>query len=414
MSSSRKVSVVIDANWGDAGKGLIADYLASKADKPLVIRFNGGAQAGHTVVTPEGKRHVFSHFGSGTLAHAPSHLDYKFIINPIMFMREYKALTDLGLKPNISADYLCHVTTPYDMMLNQAVENHRGKMRHGSCGVGIFETILRSDSGYSLTYSSLQRNPRDITSRLEDIRTRWVPRRCAELGIDIKSLKYLHDLGMMRRFLDDWHQMLEICVPGALYTTQVADPHATDWIFEGAQGLMLDQDRKDMFPHVTPSKTGFSWLTRRGLASGEVDVYYVTRTYTTRHGAGPLPCELPKGEYPYPGVEPCKTNKDNEFQGSLRYGLIDFDILVGAIKEDLAVAHENGCKTKAHLAITHADQSDGMVKVCKDGSVIAYPCDSFAHDVLANVTNERAGGYLISRGPTRSDITSMKFGYDVL
>ena len=58
--------VIIGANYGDEGKGLISDYLVDREQAKIVIRFNGGAQAGHTVVTLDGKRHVFKHFGSGT------------------------------------------------------------------------------------------------------------------------------------------------------------------------------------------------------------------------------------------------------------------------------------------------------------------------------------------------------------
>ena len=73
-----KAYAVIGANYGDEGKGLITDYLCRQVENPLVIRFNGGAQAGHTVTTPEGIRHIFSHFGSGTLAGA-SYLSFEIL-----------------------------------------------------------------------------------------------------------------------------------------------------------------------------------------------------------------------------------------------------------------------------------------------------------------------------------------------
>src|ERR1041384_2446319 len=87
---------VIGANWGDEGKGLITDYLAAKEpDSSLVIRFNGGANAGHTVVTPAGLRHVFGHYGSGTLAGARTFLSRHFICNPILCNREFRHLREL-------------------------------------------------------------------------------------------------------------------------------------------------------------------------------------------------------------------------------------------------------------------------------------------------------------------------------
>ena len=72
------LTAIIGANYGDEGKGLLTDYYAAKSKHSVVVRFNGGPQAGHTVVTPEGKRHVFSHYGSGTLAGAQTFLSKHF------------------------------------------------------------------------------------------------------------------------------------------------------------------------------------------------------------------------------------------------------------------------------------------------------------------------------------------------
>ena len=107
---------VIGANAGDEGKGNIVSYLVSQVENPLVIRFNGGAQAGHTVVSPEGVRHVFSHFGSGTLAGAPTYLSKYFVVNPILFNREYDVLLEKGIAPEIivSPDCISHNSVRHD------------------------------------------------------------------------------------------------------------------------------------------------------------------------------------------------------------------------------------------------------------------------------------------------------------
>src|SRR4051812_30640034 len=97
-----RVSAVIGANYGDEGKGLVTDYLAEEGEGAVVVRFNGGAQAGHTVVTPEGKRHVFHHFGSGTFRKARTHLSRFFISNPALFRPEFEALADQ--EPVVSVD----------------------------------------------------------------------------------------------------------------------------------------------------------------------------------------------------------------------------------------------------------------------------------------------------------------------
>ena len=86
-----RARAVIGSNFGDEGKGLVVDYLC-KTGGEVVVRFNGGAQAGHTVVTPEGLRHVFRHFGSGTLYGVPTFLSQFFIVNPIIFFHELQDL----------------------------------------------------------------------------------------------------------------------------------------------------------------------------------------------------------------------------------------------------------------------------------------------------------------------------------
>ncbi|GAJ18287.1 unnamed protein product, partial [marine sediment metagenome] len=107
---------VIGANFGDEGKGRIVDQISSTAESPtVVVRYNGGAQAGHAVVTPEGNEHVFSHFGSGTYVGASTWLSDFFIGNPFLWTREYKELK------SINPDCIIHpympLSTPYDMLI---------------------------------------------------------------------------------------------------------------------------------------------------------------------------------------------------------------------------------------------------------------------------------------------------------
>src|SRR5262249_12200450 len=136
-------TVIIGANLGDEGKGLLTDFHAAAAPGALIVRFNGGAQAGHTVVTPDARRHVFSHFGSGSFAGAATYLSRFFVSHPTLFLRERAQLAALGLAPTVHVDPRSPITTPYDMLINQAVETARAGARHGSCGIGFGETIQR-------------------------------------------------------------------------------------------------------------------------------------------------------------------------------------------------------------------------------------------------------------------------------
>ncbi|MFO1424222.1 MAG: adenylosuccinate synthetase [Candidatus Competibacteraceae bacterium] len=355
MRWQKTAQAVIGTQFGDEGKGRVTDYYAAEVGGDgIVIRFNGGAQAGHTVVTPDGLRHVFSHVGSGAFAGAATFLSRFFVSNPILFLKEMAILAAKGMEPAIYVDSQSPVTTPYDMMINQIVERERGGDRHGSCGVGFGETIERNlTPAYALTVADLA-DLSALAAKLDVIRRDYAPVRLARLGFANAFARnadlFLSD-AILERYAEDARRFVEaITVADARTATR-----GRHLLFEGAQGLLLDQDR-GFFPHVTRSNTGL----RNVLAlAGELDlerleVTYATRVYLTRHGAGPLPRELP--EKPHPGVVDA-TNVPNAYQGTLRFGWLDLDVLRRAIAEDLTDAGQlPGLSIKTRLAITCLDQ----------------------------------------------------------
>ena len=135
---------VIGAGYGDEGKGLLTDFLAAETKDTIVVRSNGGAQAGHSVVTDDGLRHVFHHIGSGALAGARTHLSRYFVAHPMLFPAEWSALRERGAELSITSDPRTLITTPFDVAVNQALELARGGSRHGSTGLGFGETIERN------------------------------------------------------------------------------------------------------------------------------------------------------------------------------------------------------------------------------------------------------------------------------
>ena len=140
------------------------------------------------------------------------------------------------------------------------------------------------------------------------------------------------------------------------YTLVDELPKASDYVFEGAQGLLLDEKYGEM-PYCTPSNTGLE-----NIRKYEIDeAIYVTRCYQTRHGAGPLP-----GEYPAVSARMTDlTNKYNDFQGSFRYGPLNIVKLLCTISEDSA-------GSQFSLAITCLDQVDSIVTLNN-----TYPKNSF-------------------------------------
>lgn len=331
---------VIGANFGDEGKGLMVDYLCSKG-AGVVVRFNGGAQAGHTVVTPfeEGMdRHVFHHLGSGTLMDIPTYLSEFFVCNPILYFKEVVELRKFfppfrgePWHPTVFAHPKCLVTTFADMMINQAKETGR-KVRHGSCGVGVHETMVRNKiQGLSLTMADLW-NGRDIRPLLAQICGKYAQFRTGKP-------------------LEKQEEAIEVFAKAAARFAELIHPagmeQCKDPVFEGAQGLLLDQDNTEYFPHVTHSNTGMQNVRALAAQVGmDIEPYYVSRTYLTRHGAGKLPGEGAAGARLWFDDD---TNLVNPWQGELRFAPLDPKALMKRILKDAQ-------GTRARLVFTHCDQ----------------------------------------------------------
>lgn len=371
---AKRADVVIGSAFGDEGKGLITDVLAARhPEDTLVVRFNGGAQARHTVVTPEGDRHVFSHFGSGTLSGAATFLSRFFIVNPIQFHPERERLLKLGVSPQVFIDPRALVTTPYDIFVNMALEQLRGCARHGSCGVGFGETVGRSeDRTFALTVADLTRA--QAQQKVRTIRDQWLPKRVAELGLHLTAEERATLLSetLVRGFMDDAARMLESCTLAGQQILRLAD-HV---VFEGAQGLLLDQ-AMGCFPYVTRSHTGLHNVARliESTDISRLDVHYVLRPYLTRHGAGPLPGEL--DQPPYPGIVD-ETNIPNVWQGSLRFALQDIDLLRASVARDLSHARLPGqVQVKKTVAVTCLDQITDEVRFLEGGTESRATPESF-------------------------------------
>lgn len=327
-----KARAVIGANWGDEGKGLIVDYLCRTGGE-VVVRFNGGSQAGHTVVTPEGLRHVFSHFGSGTLYGVPTFLSQFFICNPITFFRELQELHAMGVTAEVFAHPDCLVSTFADMIINQRKELKRGDKAHGSVGVGIHETMQRSAvAELKITMSDLWNRSTTLPTKLAEICDRYAKFRTGAPIVEPR---------MTEAFLKECEAFAQAVHPAGI--GQCKDP-----IFEGAQGLLLDQNRKEFHPHVTHSNTGMANVRTlcAQAAITDVDAYYVSRTYLTRHGAGPLP-----GEDAAMSFEDT-TNLPHPWQGSLRFAPLN--------PFDLARRCRDDAGGEFKMVLTHCDQLEPM------------------------------------------------------
>lgn len=324
-----RARAVIGANFGDEGKGLVTDYLCAQG-AGMVVRFNGGAQAGHTVVAPDGRRRVFSHFGSGTICGVPTFLSQFFVCNPIICLNELVDIAGaIGITPVLYAHPNCVVTTFADMIINQRLEDARGDKRHGSCGVGVNETITRSDvPELKITMSDLW-NGVSLENRLAET--------CGKYA-EFRSGKPIEKPDAMI------HEFIRRAAKFADFVHPLGIAQCKEPVFEGAQGLLLDQDNKEFFPHLTRSNTGMRNVRQlcEQAKISDCEIFYVSRTYLTRHGAGPLPGENPKMKFA------DDTNLEHPYQGTLRFAPLDD----GLLKRCRADAGTQPFK----LVLTHCDQ----------------------------------------------------------
>ena len=355
------VKVVIGANFGDEGKGLMTDYFCAEAinrkESCIVALCNGGAQRGHTVVTPDGIRHVFHHFGSGTLVGADTYLSEKYILNPMTFRKEYEELEAMGFSPKVYAHWNCRWSTPYDMIVNQILEDSRGDKRHGSCGMGIWETIVRYNN-YNTKWNNTLRSFNELSTPtkfdwLKNLRNEYFEQRLKKADFVVwgKWIDILYSDMLIYNFIEDIRFM---CDHITWTYSKILQSYDTV-VFENGQGLLLDQNQIKYGDNTTPSNTGIKnphEIISKYLPNANVEVCYVTRTYMTRHGAGNFESECNKAEIN--GLMEDKTNVPNPYQGSIRYGLLDTKELEERIKADIESIGGNDYETS--LAVTHINE----------------------------------------------------------
>lgn len=398
---------VIGAGYGDEGKGLATDFFASqsKSETTWVVRGNGGAQAGHTVVTPDGQRHVFGHFGAGSFLHGVNtYLAENFLVNPLVLDSEVRKFP--GVKPYIACHRNAKVTTIFDMAINSILEISRGHRAHGSCGMGINETVTRDSEGFELRAADLGLITLEhIIRQIKDV---WVPQRLDQLGLNrskvsAESAQYFDIL----QFSDPVKVASELRIL-ALKNMQISSNFKVltgeRVVYEGAQGLMLDEFLGE-FPHVTRSVTGLASAVKAAAEIGikQVRPVYMTRCYATRHGAGPLK---------FDGEKFCNTsitdltNVHNTWQGTMRFAPLDLTSLRTIIERDIqrawSVAQLFGVEILVpEIAVTCLDQV---------GATVTINSESGSEDVLASGAAEYIAENVELRlafqswGPTRNDV----------
>lgn len=318
-----KCFMVAGLAYGDCSKGATVDALTRKYNASLIVRYNGGHNAAHNVVLPDGKHHTFAQFGSGTFVPGVhTYLSKYMMVNPVAMLKEEEALQKVGVTDGfqrLSIDSRCLVVTPFDRILNVLRES---KTKHGSCGVGIGETRLYNNryGTDSLVIGDLRHEATCAVKLM--LRQQRACEAAQEIGCRNNVLEYN---GVVNDIVDGYKAWLGKS-PKIVDTIDISN-HQTI-IFEGAQGVLLDE-RAEFLPHNTWSKTTLEnadALLDEWKYKGERVRIGCIRSYMTRHGAGPLFTE----DYRF-DVLPEPHNTDRCFQGKFRRGHFD----LGAVTHSL-------------------------------------------------------------------------------
>ena len=368
VGSAARAFVVVGLGFGDEGKGSVVDALVRRHGATLVVRFNGGCQAAHHVVSPDGLVHCFSQFGAGTLvASVQTHLARFLAIDPLALEREEAALRGIGVEDafeRLTLDPRCVVVTPFHRAINRIRELSRGDARHGSVGLGVGEALLDAERdglptlriGDALDPARLHATLRLLWRMKIDL-AEQLTHRASSGSAGAAALD--HELSLLRR-PEPLEQLAESLIrlvreSGARLTDgpELAAHDVT--VFEGAQGVLLDRDH-GFWPHVTPSRTTFEqarMLLDDARFAGGVTRVGVLRAYATRHGAGPFVTE----DRELTATRPDVHNGAHAFQGTFRLGWFD------AVAARYALRVGGGAPA---LALTNLDRLSGLdaIRVC--------------------------------------------------
>ena len=353
MSSGKNI-VVIGTQWGDEGKGKIVDLLTDKV--AAVVRFQGGHNAGHTLVI-DGQKTVLHLIPSGILReNVQCLIGNGVVLSPEALLKEIEGLEakDVPARERLKISPSCPLILPYHVVLDQAREKARGKAAIGTTGRGIGPAYEDKVSRRGL--------------RLDDLFYR--ERFAAKLGevLDYHNFVlqnyYKTDAVDFQQVLEQslsWAEQLEPMAADVTGLLHEYHDRGDSVLYEGAQGALLDIDH-GTYPFVTSSNTTAGGAaTGSGMGPRGLDyVLGITKAYTTRVGAGPFPTELfdEMGEH--------LARRGHEFGSTTgrarRCGWFDA----------VALRRSNQINSVTGLCITKLDVLDGLdtIRIC-----VGYNCN---------------------------------------
>jgi adenylosuccinate synthase len=341
-------TVIIGTQWGDEGKGKIVDLLASRAD--VVVRFQGGNNAGHTMVV-EGEQFISHLVPSGILQGKTCVIGNGVVVDPAVLIEEMDYLDGKGI--DVGADRIkvserAHLIMPYHQAVDLAREKMKGDKKIGTTGRGIGPAYEDKATRRGVRFIDLL-EPETFAEKVRtllDEKNFYLKNYLSAATLDAEEI-----IDTYRRYAD----RLAPHVTNVSITLDEAIKKGRQVLFEGAQGTHLDIDH-GTYPFVTSSSTvSGNACCGSGVGPGTVtDVIGIVKAYTTRVGAGPFPCEL------FDATGACIQEKGVEFGATTgrkrRCGWLDTVIVRNAVRL-------NGL---TGLAITKLDVLGGLeeLKIC--------------------------------------------------
>jgi adenylosuccinate synthase len=340
-----KANIVVGLLFGDEGKGRTISWLVeqNKDKNQIVVRFSGGQQAGHNVVH-KNVGHIFSNFGSGTLQGCETYYTKHCTLYPNTIQVEANHLYRKTNKQHkVIAHPLTMITTPYDIIYNRITEM---KNHHGSVGLGVGATMKRNiETPYKL-YAIDILYPNLFKEKLNKIKN-YYENLVGGLAFSSQCESKINEIDFKKeieRYCDTFDKNIIINDESMLSLYDVIH-------FEGSQGIMLDMDH-GIFPHVTYGNTTSKNAIEvcKNIGVDDIDMYYVTRCYQTRHGNGWMSNENKDFQLVNNQHE---INKKNFYQGKFRLGEFDLKLINQAYLIDKIYS---GYLTKDNMVVTCLDQ----------------------------------------------------------
>lgn len=278
-------TIVLGAQWGDEGKGRVVDYFSQKAD--YVVRFQGGNNAGHTIVVGRQKL-ALCLIPSGILyPHCIPVIASGTVIDPKVLLAEMAMVTEKDLDPSrVRLSSNAHLIMPYHRKLDVAIERYLGKNQIGTTRKGIGPAYTDKISRFGIRVQDLF-DPKifreKVEAALED-KNKILPRVYNTLPMDADEIveEYLEYAELLRPHVTDTSLLLWNAINDG-----------KEVLFEGAQGTMLDIDH-GTYPFVTSSNpTAGGAIVGSGVGPMAIDeIIGVAKAYISRVGTGPFPTEL--------------------------------------------------------------------------------------------------------------------------